>query len=106
MPASSLSYIALIIPIVAVLLGAGLGNETFDLVDLAGAGIVLLGIYVSTSRRAAAFARAAVGLPGADPAPADPPARKTWSASLRRGQGGFLCERPGLVVRHPPLPLP
>src|SRR5206468_4300801 len=56
MPATSLSYIALIIPIVAVLLGAGLGNETFDLIDLAGAGIVLLGIYVSTSRRAAALA--------------------------------------------------
>ena len=77
MPATSLSYIALIIPIVAVLLGAGLGNETFDLVDLAGAGIVLLGIYVSTSRRAAAFARAAMGLAVADPDPTDPPARKT-----------------------------
>src|SRR3989442_1240307 len=79
MPATSPSYIALIIPIVAVLLGAGLGNETFDLVDLAGAGIVLLGIYVSTSRRAAAFARAAMGLAVADPDPdpADPPARKT-----------------------------
>src|SRR5881628_2193673 len=50
MPATSLSYIALIIPIVAVLLGAGLGNETFDLVDLAGAGIVL---RESTSRRLA-----------------------------------------------------
>src|SRR5438093_1271278 len=77
MPATSLSYIALIIPIVAVLLGAGLGNETFDLVDLAGAGIVLLGIYVSTSRRAAAFARAAMGLAVPDPDPADSPARKT-----------------------------
>src|SRR2546425_2131022 len=79
MPATSLSYIALIIPIVAVLLGASLGNETFDLIDLAGAGIVLLGIYVSTSPRAAAFARAAMGLAVADPHPhpADPPARKT-----------------------------
>ena len=77
MPATSLSYIALIIPILAVLLGAGLGNETFDLIDLAGAGIVLLGIYVSTSRRAAALARTAMGLAGADPDPADPPARKT-----------------------------
>src|SRR5207245_1529577 len=54
MPATSLSYIALIIPIVAVLLGASLGNETFDLIDLAGAAIVLFGIYVSTSRVAAA----------------------------------------------------
>src|SRR2546425_3222328 len=79
MQATFLSYIALVIPIVAVLLGASLGNETFDVIDLAGAGIVLLGIYVSTSRRAAAFARAAMGLAVADPDPdpADPPARKT-----------------------------
>src|SRR3989449_1872299 len=77
MPATSLSYIALIIPIVAVLLGASLGNETFDLIDLAGAGIVLLGIYVSTSRRAAAFARAAMGQGIPDPDPVDPPPRKT-----------------------------
>src|SRR2546426_4772156 len=77
MPATSLSYIALIIPIVAVLLGAGLGNETFDLIDLAGAGILLPGIYVSTSRPAAAFPRAAMGLAIPDPDPADPPGRKT-----------------------------
>ncbi len=79
MQATSLSYIALIIPIVAVLLGASLGNETFDVIDLGGAAIVLLGIYVSTSRRAAAFARAAMGqaLADPDPDPADPPGRKT-----------------------------
>ena len=77
MQATFLSYIALVIPIVAVLLGASLGNETFDVIDLAGAGIVLLGIYVSTSRRAAAFARAAMGQGIADPDPADPPPRKT-----------------------------
>src|SRR5712692_4991080 len=77
MPATTLSYIALIIPIVAVLLGASLGNEKFDVIDLAGAGIVLFGIYVSTSRRAAAFARAAMGQALAEPDPADPPARKT-----------------------------
>src|SRR2546425_5442928 len=71
MPATSLSYIALIIPIVAVLLGAGLGNETFDLVDLAGAGIVLLGIYGSTSRRAGPVWRGAVGAAG--PPPPGPP---------------------------------
>src|SRR5437870_425130 len=62
---------------VAVLLGASLGNETFDVIDLAGAGIVLLGIYVSTSRRAAAFARAAMGQGIAEPDPVDPPPRKT-----------------------------
>jgi len=77
MQATFLSYIALVIPIVAVLLGASLGNETFDVIDLAGAGIVLLGIYVSTSRRAASFARAAMGQGIADPDPVDPPARKT-----------------------------
>lgn len=52
--ATSLSFIALITPIVAILLGASLGNETFDVIDLAGGGIVLLGIYISISRRAAA----------------------------------------------------
>ena len=77
MQATTLSYIALIIPIVAVLLGASLGNEKFDLIDLVGAGIVLFGIFVSTSRRAAAFARSAIGQAIADPDPADPPARKT-----------------------------
>ncbi len=77
MQATSLSYIALIIPIVAVLLGASLGKETFDVIDLGGAAIVLLGIYVSTSRRAAAFARAAMGQALADPDPADPPGRRT-----------------------------
>src|SRR2546428_9954388 len=61
MPATFLSYIAFVIPIVAVLLGASLGNETFDIIDLAGAGIVLLGIYVSTSRRAAGLCPAALG---------------------------------------------
>jgi drug/metabolite transporter (DMT)-like permease len=77
MQATFISYIALVIPIVAVLLGASLGNERFDVIDLAGAGIVLLGIYVSTSRRAAAFARAATGQGIADPDPVDPPPRKT-----------------------------
>jgi drug/metabolite transporter (DMT)-like permease len=75
--ATSLSFVALITPIVAILLGAELGNETFGLIDLAGTAVVLLGIYVAISRRAAAFARAAIGLPVADPNPADPPGRKT-----------------------------
>src|SRR2546428_689223 len=75
----TLSSSALFPPIVAAPRGPSPGNETFDLIDLGGAGIVLLGIYVSTSRRAAAFARAAMGLavPAPDPDPADPPARKT-----------------------------
>src|SRR2546428_7443493 len=104
MQATFLSYIALVIPIVAVLLGASLGNETFDVIDLAGAGIVLLGIYVSTSRRAASFARAAMGQGIADPDPVDPPARKTLTASLRRGPGpgdaGPLGARAQLIGNH------
>jgi drug/metabolite transporter (DMT)-like permease len=58
---TSVSFVALITPIVAILLGATVGNESFDLVDLLGAAIVLIGIYVSISRRAAAWARAALG---------------------------------------------
>src|SRR5207244_6036383 len=109
MQATFLSYLALVIPIVAVLLGASLGNETLDVIGLAGAGIVLLGIYVSTSRRAAAFARAAMGQGIAEPDPVDPPPRKTLAASLRRGlwpaEAGLLAERPELIVRHPAPPL-
>lgn len=58
---TSISFIALITPIVAILLGATIGSETFDVVDLLGAAIVLVGIYVSISRRAAAWARTALG---------------------------------------------
>ena len=58
---TSTSFIALITPIVAILLGTTIGNETFDLVDLLGAAIVLVGIYVSISRHAAAWARTALG---------------------------------------------
>src|SRR2546422_449511 len=62
---------------VAILLGARFGSETFGPIDLAGTAVVLLGIYVAISRRAAAFARAAIGLPVSESNPADPPARKT-----------------------------
>ncbi len=75
--ATSLSFVALITPIVAILLGARFGSETFGPIDLAGTAVVLLGIYVAISRRAAAFARAAIGLPMPDSNPTDPPARKT-----------------------------
>jgi len=34
------------------------GSETFDLIDLVGAGIVLGGIFVSTSRRVTTLGRA------------------------------------------------
>src|SRR3989442_8630770 len=102
MPATSLSYIALIIPIVAVLLGAGLGNETFDLVDLAGAGIVLLGIYVSTSRRGGAVARGALGVPLFHPHPPHPPGPETGNATPQRRHARLFFERPPPAVRHPP----
>src|SRR2546423_622997 len=74
--ATSLSFVALITPITAVLLGAGVGNEKFDAVDLAGSAIVLAGIYVSISRRVAGLGRALVGrtAPGTDPI--DPPGRQ------------------------------
>lgn len=71
--ATSLSFIALITPITAVVLGATLGNETFDAVDLLGAAIVLGGIYVSISRRLATFGRAVVGPPATAADPVDPP---------------------------------
>src|SRR5207302_1963074 len=62
--ATSLSFVALITPITAVLLGAGVGNEKFDAVDLVGSAIVLAGIYVSISRRVAGLGRALVGRTG------------------------------------------
>jgi drug/metabolite transporter (DMT)-like permease len=74
--ATSLSFIALITPITAVLLGATLGNEMFDAVDLLGAAIVLVGIYVSMSRRLATFGRAVVGPPAPAADPVDPPDRE------------------------------
>jgi len=73
--ATSLSFVALITPITAVLLGATAGNETFDLIDLAGAAIVLGGIYVSISRRVATFGRAVSGRTASAADPIDPPDR-------------------------------
>jgi drug/metabolite transporter (DMT)-like permease len=73
--ATSLSFIALITPITAVLLGATIGNEAFDLVDLAGAAIVLGGIYVSMSRRLGRLSRMASGPSSIALDPADPPDR-------------------------------
>src|SRR6266516_2423011 len=59
--ATLLSFVALVIPIVALLLGATLAQESFEPIDVAGAAIVLLGIYISSSRRVAALGRAAIG---------------------------------------------
>ncbi len=70
--ATTISFIALIIPIVALYLGLALANETFDVLDLLGAAVTLVGIYVSTSKRIGA---AVAGLRAArrEPAPPDPP---------------------------------
>ncbi len=77
--ATFLSFVALIIPIVALLLGATLAHESFEPIDLAGAAIVLLGIYVSSSHRVAAVVQAAIGRrPAASnpgDSPEDPPSR-------------------------------
>ncbi len=74
--ATHLSFIALVIPIVAILLGTTVGSEKFDIVDLLGAAIVILGIYVSISRRIAALGRAAMGRQAGVPNPLDPPERE------------------------------
>lgn len=68
--ATSLSFVALLTPITALLLGATLGQETFDAVDLLGSAIVLGGIYVSISHRVTVLGRTVLGrsAPAADPA--------------------------------------
>ncbi len=70
--ATFLSFVALIIPIVALLLGATMAQESFEPIDLVGAAIVLFGIYVSSSRRVAAVGRAAIGRKPAASEPGDP----------------------------------
>jgi drug/metabolite transporter (DMT)-like permease len=74
--ATALSFVALITPITAVILGASLGNERFDAVDLVGAAIVLAGIYVSISRRLAVLGRSVAGRASPASDPADPPGRQ------------------------------
>jgi len=75
--ATSLSFVALITPITAVLLGTTVGNEKFDAIDLVGSAIVLGGIYVSISRRVAGLGRAMVGRTAPAPDPVDPPGRQS-----------------------------
>ena len=75
--ATSLSFVALITPITAVLLGATVGNEKFDTVDLVGSAIVLAGIYVSISHRVAGLGRAVVGRTAPSSDPVEPPGRQS-----------------------------
>lgn len=61
LPATSMSYIALVTPIIAVFLGYSLGNEALDPLALSGAAVTLGGIYLATSKRAATWVRAIMG---------------------------------------------
>ena len=75
--ATSMSYVALVIPIVAVFLGVSLGNEVLDPLAILGAGTTLTGIYVATSKRVSAWVRtvkgkAAVSTGSAPPNPSEP----------------------------------
>jgi len=59
--ATSLSYIAFVNPIVAVLLGFVVAQEVLDPLVLAGAGMTLAGIWLATSKRVGAWIRVAMG---------------------------------------------
>ena len=67
--ATSMSFIALVTPIVAVFLGVSLGNEILDPLAIAGASITLAGIYLSASRRVASLVRGLMGVGVAPDAP-------------------------------------
>ena len=57
--ATSMSFVTMITPIVALVLGAAVANEGFQPLDIAGAGVVILGIYLSGARRLGAWTRRA-----------------------------------------------
>jgi len=74
--ATSMSYIAFVTPIVAVLLGVTVGDEVLDPIVILGAAVTLAGIYLSTSKRAAAWVRGMVRARVVSGASGDPPPRK------------------------------
>ena len=75
--ATSLSFVAMVTPIVAVMLGVAVGGEVLDPIAIGGAAVTLAGVYLSTSRRAAAWVRAVMGTAVvADAGAPDPPAGK------------------------------
>ncbi len=55
--ATTVSFITLITPIVALFLGLSFANETFEVLDLVGTAVTLAGIYLSISRRFGAWSR-------------------------------------------------
>jgi len=68
--ATTMSYIAFVTPIVAVLLGVAVGEELLDPLILGGAAVTLAGIYVANSRRISGWGRArleAVKVSATDP---------------------------------------
>ena len=71
--ATSLSYIAFVNPIVAVVLGFVVAQEVLDPLVLAGAGMTLAGIWLATSKRVGAWIRVAMGAGVVTGNAADPP---------------------------------
>ncbi len=68
--ATTMSYIAFVTPIVAVLLGVAVGEQLLDPLILGGAAVTLAGIYVANSKRISGWGRTqldAVKAPGTDP---------------------------------------
>jgi drug/metabolite transporter (DMT)-like permease len=70
--ATTVSYVAFVTPIIAVLLGVLVGDERFDLFVLGGAAITLSGIWLSTSKRIGVWVRAAMGAGAVSDGPVDP----------------------------------
>jgi drug/metabolite transporter (DMT)-like permease len=75
--ATSLSYIAFVNPIVAVLLGYLVANERLDPLVIAGAGMTLAGIWLATSKRVGAWIRVAMGTEVVAGGAVDPPEKGT-----------------------------
>ncbi len=57
--ATTASYVTLITPIVALFLGYLLASETLDVLDGLGTAVTLVGVYLASSRRVAAWVRRA-----------------------------------------------
>jgi len=73
--ATSASFIALVTPLVAVFLGVAVAKEVFHPLDLLGSGVTLLGIYLATSPRVAAWGRRVAHrrIPARDPTTSEEP---------------------------------
>ncbi len=56
-PATSMSFVTMITPIVALFLGAALAQEGLETLDVIGTAVVLLGIYLASSKRVGSWVR-------------------------------------------------